>query len=54
MFPQEQEVIYLNEEQWIAFNEALNAPPRELPRLKRLLTEPGFFDTIESKQYGGE
>jgi uncharacterized protein (DUF1778 family) len=30
--------------QWNAFLEALDAPPRPLPRLKRLLREPGFFD----------
>lgn len=30
--------------QWKAFMEALDAPPRPLPRLERLLNEPGFFD----------
>jgi uncharacterized protein (DUF1778 family) len=30
--------------QWKAFMTALDAPPRPLPRLKRLLKEPGFFD----------
>jgi uncharacterized protein (DUF1778 family) len=34
----------LNGTQWKAFIAALDAPPRPLPRLKRLLTEPGFFD----------
>jgi uncharacterized protein (DUF1778 family) len=34
----------LNAAQWKAFLEALDAPPRPLPRLKRLLKEPGFFD----------
>lgn len=29
---------------WKRFLAALDAPPRELPRLKRLMTEPGFFD----------
>jgi len=29
---------------WKAFIAALDAPPRTLPRLKRLLKEPGFFD----------
>jgi uncharacterized protein (DUF1778 family) len=33
------------EEQWKAFLAALDAPPRPLPRLERLLTEPGFFDS---------
>lgn len=30
--------------QWKAFLAALDAPPRPLPRLGRLLQEPGFFD----------
>jgi len=34
----------LNAAQWKAFTEALDAPPRPLPRLERLLKEPGFFD----------
>ena len=35
----------LNAAQWKAFVEALDAPPRPLPRLERLLKEPGvFFD----------
>ena len=38
----------LNAEQWKAFRAALDAPPRPLPRLKRLLREPGFFDSRRS------
>jgi uncharacterized protein (DUF1778 family) len=34
----------LNPTQWKAFLAALDAPPRPLPRLERLLKEPGFFD----------
>lgn len=34
----------LKEEQWKAFVAALDAPPRPLPRLERLLEAPGFFD----------
>jgi len=30
--------------QWKAFLAALDAPPRPLPQLRRLLKEPGFFD----------
>ena len=30
--------------QWKAFMAALDSPPRSLPRLKRLLKEPGFFE----------
>ena len=35
----------LNAAQWKAFLEALDAPPRPLPHLERLLKEPGFFDS---------
>ena len=34
----------LNAAQWKAFLAALDAPPRPLPHLERLLREPGFFD----------
>jgi uncharacterized protein (DUF1778 family) len=34
----------LSAAQWKAFLAALDAPPRPLPRLERLLREPGFFD----------
>ena len=34
----------LEAEQWSAFMAALDAPPRDLPRLRRLLNEPGPFD----------
>jgi uncharacterized protein (DUF1778 family) len=34
----------LNADQWEEFLAALDAPPRPLPRLERLLKEPGFFD----------
>jgi uncharacterized protein (DUF1778 family) len=34
----------LNKAQWTEFLTALDAPIRPLPRLQRLLTEPGFFD----------
>jgi uncharacterized protein (DUF1778 family) len=35
----------LNATQWRAFLAALDAPPRPLPHLERLLKEPGFFDS---------
>lgn len=35
----------LNSTRWKEFLAALDAPPRPLPRLKRLFREPGFFDT---------
>lgn len=34
----------LNAEQWEAFQAALDAPPRPLPRLEQLMREPGIFD----------
>ena len=34
----------LNAPKWKAFLDALDASPRPLPRLERLLKEPGFFD----------
>ena len=36
-------IFTLNGAQWKAFLAALDAPPRPLPRLERLLKEPGFF-----------
>lgn len=34
----------LNTEQWIAFQEALDAPPTPAPRLAKLLEEPSVFE----------
>jgi uncharacterized protein (DUF1778 family) len=34
---------------WKKFRAALDAPPRELPRLRRLMNEPGFFDTQDKR-----
>jgi uncharacterized protein (DUF1778 family) len=36
--------IVLTKVEWSEFQTALDAPPRPLPRMQRLLTEPGFFD----------
>ncbi len=36
-------VFQIPPEKWDAFVEALDAPPRDLPRLRKLLTEPGVF-----------
>jgi uncharacterized protein (DUF1778 family) len=35
----------LDAERWLAFHEALDSPPRELPRLRRLLETPGIFES---------
>jgi uncharacterized protein (DUF1778 family) len=34
----------LGEPEWTAFRAALDRPPRELPRLRRLLTTPSVLD----------
>jgi uncharacterized protein (DUF1778 family) len=34
----------LSAEQWEAFQAALDAPPRSLPRIERLMREQGIFD----------
>ncbi len=34
----------LDAARWKAFLQALDAPPRDLPRLRRLMTERGAFD----------
>ena len=34
----------LDAERWKAFMEVLDAPPREIPRLSRLLKEPSVFE----------
>ncbi len=39
----------LDAEQWSAFQAALDAPPRPLPRLAELLREPSVFDPAPSK-----
>lgn len=36
--------IRLDADQWAAFIEALDAPPRRHPRLERLLNEPSILD----------
>lgn len=34
----------LDAEQWEAFQVALDAPPQTLPRIEKLMQEPGIFD----------
>lgn len=38
-------VFGLDDAGWTAFQSALDAPVRHLPRLQKLLEEPGFFDS---------
>lgn len=40
----ERAVYRLDAERWEAFQAALDAPPRDRPRLARLLAEPGVLD----------
>jgi uncharacterized protein (DUF1778 family) len=39
----------LDAEQWAAFMAALDAPPRELPRLQRLFQEPSIFEAGDAE-----
>ena len=39
--------IGLNAEQWETFMEAIDAPPRSHPRMKRLLNEPTILDLCD-------
>jgi uncharacterized protein (DUF1778 family) len=41
----ERRIFSVNAENWAAFQAALDAPTRPLPRLKKLLSEPGFFQS---------
>lgn len=41
----EQRHITLSDAQWKTFCDTLEAAPREYPRLRKLLTEPGVFDS---------
>jgi uncharacterized protein (DUF1778 family) len=45
----ERRVFGLDAEKWTAFQAALDAPARSLPRLKALLNDPGFFDSSAAK-----
>jgi uncharacterized protein (DUF1778 family) len=38
----------LTADQWSAFVAALDAPPRDLPRVRRLFREPSVFERDES------
>ncbi len=40
----EQSLFSLSDEQWDAFCSALEAPPKDIPALRNLLTEKSIFD----------
>jgi predicted DNA-binding antitoxin AbrB/MazE fold protein len=42
--PADRTAFALSADDWQAFCAALDGPPRDLPTLRRLLTEPGAFD----------
>jgi len=42
----DRQTFVLTKTKWSEFQQALDAPTRPLPRLQRLLTEPGFFDAV--------
>jgi uncharacterized protein (DUF1778 family) len=42
----ERQRFELDAERWAAFMAALDAPPREAPRLRRLFREPAPFDNV--------
>ncbi len=40
----EQRSLRMSAEQWAMFHAALDAPPRELPALRKLMTTPSVFE----------
>ncbi len=40
----DRKLFALNDEQWQSFQQALDSPPKEYSKLKKLLNEDGFFD----------
>jgi len=45
----DRQIFRVSGERWKAFLAALDAAPRAVPRMKRLLKEPGFFDVEGGK-----
>lgn len=41
----EQRHVILNDKQWQAFNSALNAPAKDLPQLRQLLSQTDIWET---------
>jgi len=48
----DQTAITLDTRAWDAFCAALDAPPRNIPELRRLLQEPGVFDARSDSANG--
>jgi uncharacterized protein (DUF1778 family) len=47
VFGEQQEDVAMTEAEWTAFCKALDAPPRRIPALHKLLTNVGAFDSQE-------
>ena len=45
----DQRRFFVNEEQWQAFQAALDGPPAENLRMRELLTNPSVFETLQLK-----
>jgi hypothetical protein len=43
-------VFVLSAEEWERFQLALEAPPRDLPRLRKLMQERGLFDSVPDSE----
>jgi hypothetical protein len=50
----EQIDIVMPEAEWEAFCTSLDAPPRSIPTLKKLLEEPGVFDGPHADPHNAE
>jgi hypothetical protein len=46
----ERRIFALNAERWAAFQSALDAPTHALPRLQKVLEEPGFSALVLSNE----
>jgi uncharacterized protein (DUF1778 family) len=44
----EQTLFSLSDQGWNEFCQALEAPPKDIPSLRKLLTEPGIFDEYKA------
>ena len=40
----DRKLFALDDEQWQSFQKALDSPPKNLPKLEKLLIDDGFFD----------
>lgn len=45
----DQRRFFMDEKQWRAFQAALDAPPRDIPALRKLMTEPSVVELSQKK-----